>query len=246
MPIVPCHILLREKGLPMKIRFLPVVCFIVVSALSIPAARGMVTLGIKGGIGLSSFWGNDARDSAGMNTTMRSGGCAGALCAVNFNEYLAGQVELLYSMKGKSSIGDYPAYSKGITVKADYLEAPLLLKFSYPVGDISRLFVNGGPVFSFLASSTKDSTLIRLPSQITIIDTTFDTRSRTNAYDVGAMFGGGMAVKGGPGEVIFEVRCTLGFLNKYKLTEGEKLAGMRQPDIKNSYFAFLLGYSITL
>ena len=222
--------------------FLIVICF----ALPVFPRNGCVSIGLKGGIGLSSFWGKDAADSAGMTTTMRSGISAGAMLALNINEFIAGQLEFLYSMKGKSAIGDYASYSKGITIKTDYFEMPLLFRFSYPVGEISRLLLCAGPTFSFLISSKEDSTVMRQPSQIMLIDTTADMKSRTKPYDIGVTVGGGMAVKGGPGEVLFEVRYTLGMLTKYKLSENEKLTNVRQPDIKNSYISFLLGYSMTL
>lgn len=230
----------------MKARALLVVFIVAFSVLSIPAREGLVSLGIKGGIGLSSFWGKDAADTAGMTATFRSGVCAGIMASLNFSEHFAGQLELLYSMKGKSSIGDFATYSKGITLKTDYAEAPLLLKFSYPVGEISRLILCAGPTFSFLISSRKDSTITSQPAQNILIDSSLDMRSRTNPYDIGITAGAGIAVKGGPGDVLFEVRYTLGLLNKYKLTDEEKRANTRQPDIKNSYIAFLVGYSITL
>ena len=226
----------------MKIR---TILFILCFSLPVFPRSGLVSMGLKGGIGLSSYWGKDAADSAGMTTTMRSGVCAGAMLALNFNEFIAGQLEFLYSMKGKSAIGDYASHSKGITVKTDYFEMPLLFRFSYPAGEISRLILCAGPTFSFLISSKEDSTVMNQPSQTIGIDTTVDMKSRTNPYDIGVTVGGGMAVKGGPGEVLFEVRYTLGLLTKYKLSENEKLANVRQPDIKNSYVSFLLGYSIT-
>jgi Outer membrane protein beta-barrel domain len=215
-----------------------------IGALVIPVLpkTGLVDIGLKGGIGLSSFWGHDAADSAGMTTTMRSGVCAGAMLALNFNDFVSGQVEFLYSMKGKSAIGDYATYSKGITSMTDYFELPLLFRFQYPMGEISRLILFAGPTFSFLVSSKEDSTVQYQPSQVMKIDTTVDEKSQTNPYDVGITVGGGMAVKGGPGNVLFEVRYTLGLLTKVKASG----ANGRQLDIKNSYIAFLVGYSISL
>jgi hypothetical protein len=230
----------------MKNRFFLFISIVGCFVVPVFPHSGLFTLGVKGGIGLAGYWGKNAKDSAGMATTMRSGVCAGAMLALNFNEFISGQLEFLYSMKGKSAIGDYPTYSKGITIRTDYIEAPLLLRFSYPVGEISRLIVCAGPTFSFLISSREDSTVMYQPSQTMQIDTTVDMKPRTNPYDIGVTLGGGMAVKGGPGEVLFEVRYTLGFINKHLLTAGEKAAGLRQLDIKNSYIAFLLGYSISL
>lgn len=176
-----------------------------------------------------------------MTTTMRSGLCAGSSLALNFSEYAAFQLELLYSMKGKSAIGDYATYSKGITIRTDYFEIPLLFRFSYPTGEISRLFLSAGPTFSFLVLSKKDSTVQAQPSQGTITDMTVDMKSQTTPYDIGATISGGMAVKGGPGDVIFEVRYTMGFVDKIK-----KVGTSPQTDIKNSYISFLVGYSLTL
>jgi hypothetical protein len=227
----------------MKIRNL---IFIISFALPVFAETGLFTVGIKGGIGLAGFWGKDAADTTGMTTTMRSGLSAGAMLALNFSEFFAGQLEFLYSMKGKSAIGDYASYSKGITIRTDYFEIPVLFRFSYPVGEISRLILCAGPTFSFCISSKEDSTVEYEPSQIIRIDTTVDLKSRTNPFDVGMTVGGGMAVKGGPGEVLFEVRYTLGLLDKYELTDEEKRANTPQPDVKNSYITFLIGYSITL
>jgi hypothetical protein len=227
----------------MKIRTL---LFIICLALPVFPRSGLVSVALKGGLGLASYWGKDGADSAGMTTTMQSGVCAGAMLALHVNEYIAGQMEFLFSMKGKSAIGDYPAYSKGLTIKTDYFEVPVLLRFSYPVGEISQVIAYAGPTFSFLISSKKDSTVIRQPSQTTITDVTVDTKSQTAPYDIGATVGGGMAVSGGPGEVLFEVRYTLGLVNKYRQTAEEIRTHARLLDIKNSYITFLIGYSITL
>lgn len=223
-----------------------ILTFLILFCFALPAfpRTGLVSLGLKGGIGLSGYWGKDAADSAGMTATMRSGVCAGAMLTLNFNEYIAGQVEFLYSMKGKSAIGDYASYSKAIAVKTDYFEMPLLFRFGYPVGEISRLILCAGPVLSLLVSSKKDSTVMYQPSQTVKTDVTVDLKSRTSPFDFGITAGGGMAVKGGPGEVLFEVRYTLGMLTKEKLSEEDKRADVRRPDIKNSYISFLLGYSI--
>jgi hypothetical protein len=216
----------------------------IIMSLAVPVfpGTGLVDIGLKGGIGLSSYWGKNAADSAGMATTMRSGICAGAMLALNVNEFVAGQLEFLYSMKGKSAIGDYATYSKGITIKTDYFEMPVLFRFSYPLGEISRLILYAGPTFSFCISSKEDSTVVYQPSQTTKTDVTVDIKPQTNPSDIGITAGGGMSVRGGPGSVLFEVRYTLGLLNKAKGTG----TTTQQLDIKNSYIAFLIGYSITL
>jgi Outer membrane protein beta-barrel domain len=226
----------------MKNRAILLVMIVGFLAFPVLSRSGLVDIGLKGGIGLSSFWGSNAADSAGMTTTMRSGVCAGAMLAVNASEFVAGEAEFLYSMKGKSAIGDYPSFSKGITIKTDYFEIPLLFRFRYPMGEISRLILFAGPTFSFLISSKEDSTIQSEPQQVTLTDVTVDTKPQTNPFDFGITAGGGMAVKGGPGDVLFEVRYTLGLLNKVKASG----ANARQLDLKNSYIAFLVGYSISL
>ncbi len=200
------------------------------------------SVALKGGIGLSTLWGNDAADSSGMISAYRSGFYGGICGAYQFSENFAVQLEGLYAMKGKSAVGDYADKSKGIFYKLDYCEIPVTLRYSIPISPISDFMLFAGPNVSYRLSATKDSTILWEPSGIKKSDTLMDLKTQTNPFDFGITVGGGMAIDAGPGEILFDVRYTLGLVSIDKVSDAQKSNGTKQLDLKNSNIGFMLGY----
>jgi hypothetical protein len=84
---------------------------------------GALEVGGKIGFNAGGMWGED---SEGWGT--RSGVCLGGVVSYEINRLFGIQGELLYSQKGARR-GD-PNLGETITVKADYIEVPLLAKVS--------------------------------------------------------------------------------------------------------------------
>jgi hypothetical protein len=185
--------------------------------------------GVKGGLGLAGFWGAAGGDSASMTGSLRAGFCGGAMAAALFTDHVGVQVEMLYAQKGKTESGDFPTLAKQEEWKSDYLEIPVLCRFSIPLKS-SRILMYAGPSFSYLLSST-----YTLTTQTEASDkkaTISDRKDSTNSFDAGPAAGGGMEFDIPTGEIIFDLRLT-----------GGLVAADRQVDRKNYVITFLIGYA---
>jgi hypothetical protein len=221
----------------MKVLRLFFVCAILCGAAPVTALAADFYAGVKGGLGLSGFWGAQAADSTGMTGTVRAGFCGGALVTAQFNDFTAGQIEFLYAMKGKISNGAYGAMSVQKQWNMDYLEIPLLAKFTWPAKN-ARPLVYTGPSLAFPLSSTYKLTTQRndpgTPGVATSSDSTYNVKSGTSAFDVGLAIGCGMDFVIETGIIIFDLRYTPGFIS------WDRQAGQ---DKKNYCIAFMIGYA---
>jgi Outer membrane protein beta-barrel domain len=191
--------------------------------------------GVKGGVGLSGFWGANAGDSAGFTDNVRAGFCGGLVGVAQLNENIGLQAELLYAQKGKSSSGDFATFATQNDWKSDYLEIPLLFRLCYPLKG-SRVLVYAGPSLSFLLSSTLTVTRTDEGGQQTV--SSENTWGTTSAFDAALAVGGGMEFEIPTGEIIFDVRFTPGFVTTDRETGQDK-----QLDIKNYLVSFMVGYA---
>ncbi|HUI93380.1 MAG TPA: porin family protein [Chitinivibrionales bacterium] len=215
--------------------------FLLCAALceSFPASAPAVDFyaGVKGGLGLSGFWGAQAADSAGMSATVLAGFCGGAAAWAQFNDFFAGQLEFLYAMKGNSSRGASGATTVEKQWNMDCLEIPLLAKFTYP-GKNARPLLYIGPSFGFpFTSKYRVKTTTEAPAApngYVSTDTTFDLKSNTSALDVGIAVGFGMDFVIEYGIIIFDLRATPGFISWDTRLDH---------DIKNYSIVFMIGYA---
>jgi hypothetical protein len=213
------------------------ICAMLCGAAPVSAPAADFYAGIKGGLGLSGFWGAQAADSAGMTGTVRAGFCGGALVAAQFNDFTACQLEFLYAMKGKASRGAYATMSIEKQWNMDCLEIPLLAKFTYPAKN-ARPLVYIGPSFAFPLLSTyrviTHTDAPGTPTGFISSDSTYNIKSSTSAFDIGLAVGFGMDFVIETGVIIFDLRCTPGFIS------WDRQAGQ---DKKNYCIAFMIGYA---
>jgi hypothetical protein len=149
---------------------------------------------------------------------------------------LAIQPELMYVTKGaKTTFGEGGVSVDG-ELRLDYIEVPLLVVVPFSAGGSISPFVYGGPALAFEVGCT-----------IAISAAGFDGSSDCDEedegldrkkMDVGAMFGGGVAIPMGPGAITLEGRYNFGLINLNDSTEGGS--------IKNRSGAVLVGYAIPL
>jgi hypothetical protein len=213
-----------------------ILCQVLLPCVPFPASAIDYYIGLKGGLGLSDFWGTGNIDSAGMKSTMNAGFFGGGLFSAQFNDYVGAQFECMYAMKGKLIDGDYPSISIEKVWNINYIEMPLILKLSLPIKN-ARPLVYAGPSFAFPVSSsyriiTQQETSI--PGEYKSTDTTIDLKSSTAGFDVGLVIGGGMDFFIESGVIIFDIRYTLGFLS-WNNEPGK--------DIRNSLVSFIIGYA---
>jgi hypothetical protein len=169
-------------------RFRPLMCAAVVVApmfatVNAQSAAPPLTrrFGIMAGVN-SSTLGGDVE-----NVARRTGFIGGVLLVVPFGPTVALQPELFYTMKGaKGNSDDFDA-----TVKIDYFELPLLLRFDVPASGGMRPFFYGGPAVSWKASCNFES-------NSTGVNVNFGCEELTgnqvhfNTTDYGAIVGAGV------------------------------------------------------
>lgn len=220
-------------------------------ALLLPDA-GFAQIGIRGGINLTDFVGDDAGDTdskAGLNL-------GASFRILNFGP-VAIVPEVYYAQKGaKRSFFTDPIGPESLndqttgeaTFDLPYIEVPVLLRVALPQLQDGRFqpYLNAGPVFAWnldctvefeqqgLATDGEDCD--SLQSEAAFEETVRD-------YETGFTIGGGtdIVVIPGHGGLNLDVRYTRGLT---RITEDPD--GGDAPDVTNQAFTVMLGYSFGL
>ena len=184
---------------------------------------GPLSGGPKLGMNLTNLYGSDVEESG-----FKSGVCLGAFMTFNISSVFAIQPELLYTQKGDKYEDEDEFFG---TLKAwtmlDYLEIPILAKFSIPTkGKVTpNLFF--GPAVAFKTRSKGRLEIEGLSVEVDIED--------VSGVDLGLALGAGVGIVAGPGEVVVDARYTLG-LTSVDASEWDM-------DVKNAAISILVGYS---
>jgi hypothetical protein len=203
-------------------------------------------LGVKAGLSIPDLKGGTTPQSVGY--TSRTGPDFGLLAYKNLSEHFALQAELSYVSQGGVKKGIQvldPAMLTGISVppgislyarfknKAimNYLELPLLAKYSFKIFKTHLLYVDAGPNFGYLLNAkTKTSGKSQifidqsgtpltiegqpLPEQDFTVET--DIRNDLKKINIGITGGVGVSRTFGPGDLILDLRGSYGFTNVQK------------------------------
>jgi hypothetical protein len=115
--------------------------------------------GIKGGINLGTIGGAD-KSQGGIDPTNRLGLVGGISYRIGLIAGLSLQPEVMYIQKGavyegSQNQGSYSITGKS-TLKGDYLDIPLLLKFNLPIPQFSP-YIEGGASYGILLSAKQKS-----------------------------------------------------------------------------------------
>ncbi|MEO5511126.1 MAG: porin family protein [Longimicrobiales bacterium] len=144
---------------------------------------------------------------------------------------MAVQAELLASTKG--TVVPQTTFDGETSLKLDYIEVPVLLRFGLGMAPLISPYVMVGPTFGFQtgcnAEITSGTDNVSADCQDTI-----DTKK----FDVGATGVAGVEFKAGPGSILIEGRYTHGLTNISNDDTSNSL--------KNRSYAVLAGYSISL
>src|SRR5690606_4191712 len=112
-----------------------------VAAQGIPLIPKRPTIGIMAGVNLASLGGDDITD-----VDNRTGVMGGIYVTFHLTSTFGIQPEAIYSQRG-ADVGD--GVDVDATIKMDYIDIPVLLRFDIPVvGPIQPFFV-AGPSFGF-------------------------------------------------------------------------------------------------
>lgn len=175
---------------------------LMVTVLTFSLAHALLpSFGIKGGVNMAQFYGSDVQKA-----DYKTGASAGIFVCLDLIA-LKLQPEVLYSQKGSKS---------DLLVKADYLEVPVLAKFSF--GKIIVPSIYAGPSFGRLLSASVGG---------------IDVKDSYNSTDLGLIFGAEVKL---PIKISLEARYDLGLTQVPKESNGVQL------DAKNSAISVMLGY----
>lgn len=183
--------------------------FVLIAIFSV-LALGQVKYGVTAGLNMASWSGNDASD-----TKTRTAFAFGGFVAMP-GDGLGFRGEVLYSMKGATTTFS----GVDITMKYDYLEVPLLGKYSFATAGNVKPSFYVGPYVGFLLSSKAEAD----GNSVDISD--------QNGVDIGLMFGVGTDFVVG--------RSTVGLIARYGLglTKIDDNA-----DITNGCFSIMANYA---
>jgi len=184
---------------------------------ALTAAQGL-EMGVRGGVNVATL-ANEA-DGSGAASDPRLGIVAGAFVTWPMVEGLEIQPEVLYSSEGGKV--DEPGVDSRVVL--DYLDIPVLARFSRHGPGTSRFYVIGGPAFGVRLRARTRTVFSGSTEEIDISDDVERT-------DVGVVVGGGFE----RGHLVLDGRYTHG-LSNVDARADEGLA------VRNRAFAVTVGW----
>jgi hypothetical protein len=176
-------------------------------------AEGML-FGVKGGLNMASFIGDDAE-----GTSMKMGGVGGAFLCYNINEIFAIQPEILFSMKGAS----FDTLSTSVSWSLNYIEIPFLFKVNLPTEGKMKPSLYAGPALGILMSAKYED---------------LDIKDDIKSTDIGILAGAAIGYQMENGSLLsLELRYEVGMTSFDKA-----VAPATEADIMNSAISVMVGY----
>ena len=199
--------------------------FILVAFVSFSQAQ--MQIGPKAGLSIANIAG-DVEDYFGTTLDSRTGFNGGIFFMYQFNKMFAIQPEVYYTMKGASK----KIEGVDVSVKLDYVEVPLFLKFVIPVeGSNVRPVIFAGPALGFNMSAKVKGESGEGSEEV-------DVKDYVKSTDFSLIFGGGVGFMVGTNELGADVRYSLG-LTSWDNTGAD--ADVKNNVISiNAYFGFSL------
>jgi len=202
-----------------RITLVAVALALVVAAA--PAWAQGIEAGVKAGYNAATLPNmSTALGDSTFTGSTKSGAAFGGFVAFPMNDSFAVQPEVLWVQQGvnlSDSANEYNA-------RLDYLQIPVLARFSFPSQSWGRGFLLAGPTFGIrLSANVTQGALATQVEQ--------DAKSLTKAGDMGLAFGGGVDV----GRFLAEARFTQG------LTDVNTDAANLTQGVKNRAFTIMGG-----
>jgi len=192
-----------------------VVALLVLSPIACLSAHD-VMLGIKGGVNVANFTGDDV-----FHNSSSEGAIAGVFARYGLSDSWSLQPEALFTMRGAEfSVDDIQTEQQ-----INYVEIPVLARFGWGHDASFRPSLFAGPSVAFLVKNK-------------IVDgSEIDLKGATGTrdVDVGAVLGAGLDYTLGSGDLLLDARYEMGLISW-----SEDL------NIRNSTLSFMLGYGWTL
>jgi outer membrane protein W len=165
---------------------------------------GDMTIGVMAGANYAKV--NQDPESSDVTFDYKVGLLAGGFLGITVNDVFSVEPQALYSQKGSKVKGTGSASSIEGSVKAAYIEVPVLGKFWIPVSDSQvRPFIFAGPYGAFKVSCSVDGAAFGVTGDC---DKTTDIKLKST--DFGATGGAGLEFKAGKQVVRVDARYSFG------------------------------------
>jgi len=192
---------------------------------SAPPPDRSFSFGAKAGYNQGQLRGQ--KTEPGFEVEKMSLGCfsAGLIASWEINQYFSLQPEILYFQKGGQYEVDVPINLPGIAIKVNdtrylnYLEMPLLFKFSLPVSTrVSPTFLIGPSLGINLTARVKSRINIAVPNyKFTLIEKK-DIKKEANNLEWSLVIGGGLDFNLNRGRLTIDQRFFFGLnANRYQV-----------------------------
>jgi hypothetical protein len=187
-------------------RYLVLLVCLLVGTSTVAEARQM-SFGGRIGLNSATFGGDDV-DDFDVDIGSRTGIVAGVHLRVPLGGGISLQPELLYSQRGASFNEEFFGETVTATIKMDYIEVPVLVRFDIPLAQAAvRPAVFIGPSFAFeMSCKFAFSGFGESGSE----DCDEDEDFERNKLDIGLAFGGGLDFPMSFGAIVVDGRYTLG------------------------------------
>ena len=198
---------------------------VIISVSSPPVSAQGITGGLKTGLNHANFRG----ETIGL-TKSRVGFTAGGFVTFRINETFSIQPEVYYTVKGfrQKVRGAFES-----TITLDYLEIPVLAKYSSETQNNVKISLFAGPAFEF---NLKSKTNIKPEGGIEE-EKDLDTKG----FDYGLVLGLEVSIDVYYCKIIIESRYTLGLMIINK--DWRNNPGGEDFEVKNSVLSLLVGFS---
>ncbi len=183
--------------------------------------------GVKGGVNMGDFGGDDAPD----NSSTRTGFSGGAFYGMGINDQFDVRGEVNYVQKGAE--GDVEADDGDIhagTYKLDYVEIPVLFVANFGAGEKFGFSLFAGPTFAFNTTAEAE-----IPSHNETVEL-----DNVKGFDFGGAIGGGIKYMLSKFSIVADVRYGIGASSVVEDVAGESV------DVKNQGPAFMAGVEFPL
>jgi hypothetical protein len=219
-----------------------------------------IHIGVKAGVSIPNLVGGSTQEIT-RDYKSRVASTYGGFVDLGINKHASIQLEIDYAMQGGRRNGVQPitAPIPGLpplppgtyffadfknTAKLNYVEFPVMLKYSWRKREKPGIYVNGGPYFGYLVKATqvtRGSSTIYLDKNKTPLllpplgqplppmpfDADTNVTSSLHRYNIGITGGGGLTFPAGKGSVFLDARVAYGLttLQKNTLTDGSSRTG---------------------
>jgi hypothetical protein len=176
----------------------------------------------------------------------------GITFAYAFSDTVSARSEIVYSMLGAQASQPLGQNGENITFHYNlgYVRVPVLAAYSFPYDGVFSQFVFAGPEVGFLVTSdvSTDGLLPDGMGGVIEVDESSDAKDATATFDAGLTIGAGLTFPVASGDLVVDVRYTLGIT---KVTEsgtldfdigGGQTVGLVTDDLRNRGLSMNIGY----